>query len=213
MVLIALTIIEKKKEKLHVKKIFQHLDLNKKHVLFKRALFVFLMLGISRGFITSYVFPLFLQEVGFDVKVIGTLLGIQGVLIGFSVFYLGKLKRKFLFYWALFYSFILFLIGISAIILEITLVGFLVTIFGITQGIRVVFEEDIFSQITKDGSYSTDIALLATGFHFGSTISLALSGFLITLYGFSPVFLLSALIFLISAFYIYNTFHKKIGII
>jgi len=134
-------------------------------------------------------------------------------LIALSTFYVGKLKRKFLFYWALFYSSVLFLIGISAIILETTLVGFLVIIFGIAQGIRVVFQEDIFSQITKDESHSTDIALLATGFHFGSTISLALSGFLITLYGFSPVFLLSALIFLISAFYIYNTFHKKIGII
>ncbi|MBZ9569382.1 MFS transporter [Patescibacteria group bacterium] len=204
-ILIALTIVERKRGRFRVKEIFDHLDLNKKHVLFKKALFLFLMFGISLGFITGYVFPLFLKEIGFEPKTIGILLGAQMFLMGLSTFYVGKLKGKFLFYWALFYSIVLSLIGLSGT----ALVGFFVIIFGIANGIVPVFQEDIFYKITRNGTYSTDIGLLTTSLHFGRTISLALSGFIITFYGFGPVFLLSALIFIIFSLYIYNTFIKR----
>ena len=204
-ILIALTIMERKRRRFQVKEVLAYLDLNKKHVLFKKALFLFLIFGISLGLTAGYVFPLFLKEIGFEPRTIGILLGIQMFLMGLATFYIGKLKGKFLFYFGLFYSIILSLIGFPGG----ALVGFLVIIFGIANGIVPVFQEDIFSKITRDRTYGTDIGLLTTSFHFGRTISLALSGFLITFFGFGFVFLLSALIFIIVSFSVYKTFIKR----
>lgn len=204
-ILIALRIIEEKKEKFRFKEAFGYLDLEQKHPLFKKSLFLFLIMGISLGFTAGYVFPLFLKEIGFEPRVIGILLGVQMFLMGLSTFYIGKLKGKFLFYFGLLYSVVLSLIGISGGVL----VGFLVIILGITNGIVPVFQEDIFSKIARGGTYGTDIGLLTTGFHFGRTVSLASSGFLITFYGFGLVFLLSALIFIVFSFSAYNTFIKR----
>lgn len=201
-VLITATIVERNKEKFQIKEVLKNLDFRKKHVLFKKSLFLFLLMGISIGFIGSYVFPLFLKEMGVKPEMIGILLGVQMLLMGLSTFNMGKFRIKSLFYMALFYSIILSLIGFSGAILA----GVLIITFGIFRGVIHIFQEDIFSKITKDGTYSTDIGLLTTSLHFGRTISLALSGFIITSYGFGLLFLLSALVFSIFALCRYKVF-------
>jgi len=70
-------------------------------------------------------------------------------------------------------------------------------------------QEGIYSKVTKDGTYATDIGLLLLGFHGGRTVTLALSGFLITFYGFNFLFSLSALIFVLFFSYAYYIFKGK----
>jgi len=62
-------------------------------------------------------------------------------------------------------------------------------------------------KIANEDSYGTDIGLLWTGFHVGETLSLAMSGFLISMWGFIPPFVMSALIS--TLFYIPSYFILK----
>jgi len=62
-------------------------------------------------------------------------------------------------------------------------------------------------KVSKKGSYGTDIGLLMMGLHGGTTVSLAISGFLIALWGFMVPFVLSASIFVI--FYVSAYFLLK----
>jgi len=203
----ALAIIEKKKGKFRIEKAFDNLDLRKRGVTFKKVLIFFLLLGLSFGLIAGYVFPLFLIENKFNPEIIGALLGIQIFLSGLSLYFsIGKFSfEKIILYGGLFYSIILFLIGFTSSLLAIAF--FL--IFGIADGVMINVQEGIYSKVTKDGTYATDIGLLLIGFHGGRTITLALSGFLITFYGFSFLFSLSALIFVFCFSYAYYIFREK----
>jgi len=203
----ALAIVEKKKGKFRIEKAFDNLDLRKKGVTFRKVLFLFLLLGLSFGLIAGYVFPLFLIENKFSPEIIGTLLGIQILLSGFSIYFsIGKGRLdKIILYGGLFYSLVLFLIGFSSSILAVAFI----LIFGIADGIITNVQEGIYSKVTKDGTYATDIGLLLLGFHGGRTVTLALSGFLITFYGFNFLFSLSALIFVLFFSYAYYIFKGK----
>ena len=64
--------------------------------------------------------------------------------------------------------------------------------YGFVEGIAGVGQEGILSRITDKDSYGTDIGLLMMGLHVGETLSLALSGLLISLWGFVAPFLLTA---------------------
>jgi len=65
------------------------------------------------------------------------------------------------------------------------------------EGLLSIGQEGILSNIAKEESYGIDIGLLMMGLHSGNTLSLALSGFLISWWGFTAPFVLSGFIFVV----------------
>lgn len=189
--LIALTIEERKFQS---KMLFKFFDFKRKHPLFKKGLFLFLLSGLSVGFTGGYIFPLFLKSLGFETKSIGILLGFQMLLMGLFAFFLEKIKREKWLWFGILYSAILFLIGYFK---NVFLISVLVLFLGLISAILTVFQEDLFSKLARDETYATDIGLLTAAVHLGRTISLAFSGFLIEFYGFYSVFFLAGSIFII----------------
>jgi len=72
-----------------------------------------------------------------------------------------------------------------------------VVAYGVVEGLLSIGQEGILSRVTSEGSYSTDIGLLMMGLHGGNTLSLALSGFFIEMWGFAAPFLMSASVFMV----------------
>jgi hypothetical protein len=71
--------------------------------------------------------------------------------------------------------------------------GAFLVVFGFIEGMSSIGQEGILSKICDKESYGTDIGLLMFGLHAGETISLALSGVLIAVWGFAAPFLFAAL--------------------
>jgi hypothetical protein len=91
------------------------------------------------------------------------------------------------------FSITLFLLGFTGWILA----AFLVIFFGFVQGMASIGQEGILTRISDRESYGTDIGLLMMGLHLGESLSLALSGVLIALWGFAAPFMLAALTYTI----------------
>jgi MFS family permease len=175
------------------KRALHYLDLRKKEKMFRIFLVLFFVMGLSFGFKGGYVFPLFLEENRFDAEAIGVFIGVQTLLAGLSLYLFSsktKLEKLILlsgFLYSLFLLSLVFSSHLSA--------AFLVVMFGLADGLVGGGSEGILAKITGEKSYGTDIGLLMMGLHAGITISLAMSGFLIALWGFAVPFLSSALIF------------------
>ncbi len=204
---LSLKIVEKKARKFEINKIFEMLNLEKKSIFFKKALLAFFILGLSLGLTAYYIFPLFLKENGYGTELIGMILGIQTFIAGISInYFLNKLSFKKIIVYStiLYFSFLILLC-----FLRNFFAGLILIFFGIPLGILTLGTEAIFSKVTTNNfAYGTDIGLLMTTFHAGRTISLALSGFLISFYGFSLLFLLSAFIFLFYTLILLKTFER-----
>ena len=190
----SLLLTERKKRSGFSKKGALHfLDLRKKEKMFRIFFVLFFVMGLSFGFKGGYVFPLFLEENRFDAEAIGFLIGGQTLLAGLSLYLFSrkaKLERLILlsgFLYSLFLLSLVFSSHLSA--------AFLVVMFGFAEGLVGGGSEGILAKITGEKSYGTDIGLLMMGLHGGTTISLAMSGFLIALRGFAVPFLSSALVF------------------
>jgi MFS family permease len=195
---LSLLLVREKKKKFSVRKALRYLDFRRKEKIFKIFLLLFLLMGLSFGFRSGYVFPLFLSENGFDTEAIGVLLGLQTLLAGFFLYFFTRKIRidKLILLSGLSYSALFILLSFSSY----ESAAFLVVAFGAVDGLLGGGVEGILSKITREESYGTDIGLLMMGLHFGTTISLAISGLLISLLGFAAPFLLSASILV--AFYI-----------
>ncbi|MFQ6065139.1 MAG: MFS transporter [Candidatus Bathyarchaeia archaeon] len=191
---VSLLLAERKKRRDISKKGALHfLDLRKKKRVFTVFLILFLVMGLSFGFKSGYIFPLFLEENRFDTEAIGIFIGVQTLLAGLSLYLFSKKVRleRLILLSGLLYSLILLLLGFSSHLSA----AILVIVFGFADGLVGGGSEGILTKITGEESYGTDIGLLMMGLHGGTTISLALSGFIIALWGFTVPFLLSALIF------------------
>lgn len=191
----------KKRRGFSTKKALHYLDVRKKERMFTIFLILFFVMGLSFGFRGGYVFPLFLEENEFDAEAIGVFLGAQTLLAGLSLYSFSKrvtLERLILLSGFL-YSLFLFSLGFSSSLSA----GFLVILFGLADGLVGGGSERILAKITGETSYGTDIGLLMMGLHVGTSISLAISGFLIAIWGFAVPFIFSSLtfpIFFISAY-------------
>jgi len=193
---ISLLLVNRRKERFSIKRAFQHLDIRNKEKVFKKFLLLFFIMGLSFGFKSGYVFPWFLDENGFDAETIGVFLGIQTLLAGlFSYMFTKKIKiEKLILLSGFLYSLILLLLGF----LSYLVAAFLVVIYGVVDGLLSGGLEGILLKISKKESYGTDIGLLMMGLHGGTTVSLAVSGFLVDLSGgFMVPFFLSACIFVV----------------
>lgn len=187
-----------KKKVFRLKHAMSYMDLRNKGRAFTLFLLLFFMMGLSLGFRSEYVFPLFLNENGFDAETIGVLIGAQTLLAGLSSYMFTKKVRveKLILLSGFLYSTLLLLLGFS----EGLLAGVFVVMLGVVDGLVSGGQEGVLFKITKKESYGTDIGLLMIGIHGGTTISLALSGFLIASWGFLAPFSFSALAFI--AFYV-----------
>jgi len=189
-VFLSLFLVGERKKQFSVKKALRFLDFRKKKRLFKIFLILFFVIGLSYGFRGGFVIPLFLDNHGYAAETIGLILGMYGLLAGVFSYVFSKSNNMKL------------LILVSGVLYSVTFfsLGFLSSIFasalliayGFVEGMAVIGQEGILSKITDKSSYGTDIGLLMTGLHIGETLSLALSGLLISIWGFAVPFLLTA---------------------
>ena len=207
---ISLRLKETNREKFKVTRLIHFLDLRKKGKTFKKFLISFFFLGLSQGLIRGYVFPYFLKESGVEPTAIGILLAIQILLSGLVLNLFARTNLKKIFVWGgLFYSLTLFLPALSGYMLG----AIFIVLFGFAIGIGDLLSEGIFSIITKKGSYGSDIGLLETGFHAANTISQGVSGIVISVLGFSPLFCFSSIIFIIFLSITYHNLKSQTTVI
>jgi len=195
---VSMLLIGERKRRFSAARVLHLLDFRKKNRVFKVFLILFFVMGLSFGFRSGFVFPLFLSANGFNAETIGLLLGLQILLAGlFSYLFVRRFGiGKLILVSGGLYTVALISLGFSSS----ALAAILAVSYGIIEGLLSITQEGILSRISSEGSYGTDIGLLMTGLHVGNTLSLAMSGFLISRWGFAVPFLLSALIF--SIFYV-----------
>jgi len=189
----SLLLASRRKEKFNVTKALHFLDFRRKGKVFKMFIILFFVMGLSFGLRSGFVFPLFLSANGFDAEAVGVLIGLQILLAGlFSYLFAKRVKMgKLILASGVFYTVVLVLLGFSFSMFA----GALVVVYGVVDGLLSIGQEGILSKITSEESYGSDIGLLMMGLHSGNTLSLALSGFLISLWGFMAPFLISAFVF------------------
>ncbi len=202
---LSLLLVSRRKKKLNVTEALHLLDFRKKKRIFKTFLAMFFVMGLSFGFRSGFVFPLFLSNNGFDAEAIGVLLGLQILLAGvFSYLFARRVEiRKLILMSGVLYTVTLILLGFSSSVFA----GILVIAYGVVEGLLSIGQEGILSRITGKESYGTDIGLLMMGLHGGNTLSQAMSGLFISMWGFAAPFLMSASIF--TLFYVNSYFILK----
>jgi len=183
---------DKNKKDIKIIETLKSFDFKNKSKKFKKFFFIFFILGLYWGLIGGYIFPLFLKNVGFANKSVGLLLGTRALIGGVVVYAfrsVGKGKNKLI-------------IGgiLSALIVvlypfvNINTLSVLIIFTGIFNVIFNAGQETIFIQATSGDSLAGDIGLLLTGVHVGMAVTQALSGFLISSFGFGFIFVLSSIL-------------------
>ena len=196
-VLVALTLKREKKEEFEFSKALRFLDFRKKEKLFRKFLILFCMMGVSLGLVGGFVLTWYLDANGFSLEAIGLIIGMQILLAGIFSHLFSKTTRtkQSILLSGIMFALTFVILGFTAPILAAALIVF----YGATQGIASIGQEAIASRISDKRSYGTDIGLLWTGFHMTESLSLALTGIMISLWGFTVPFILSALTYLIFA--------------
>lgn len=195
-------LVDKKRYKISVLSILRALDFRNKSKQFKNFVAIFFLIGLSWGFSDSYIFPLFLKEIGISVESMGLLLGIRILLIGIFTYLFHSIwsnKNKILI-GGLLTSLLFLILPFS----NKATIPFLIVLLGTVGGIGVAGREAIFTEVADHNSLGADIGILMIGSHVGMTISEAISGFVITSFGFSMVFFAAAIfyaLFSLAAFY------------
>ncbi len=196
-VLTALTLKREKKEEFAFSKALRFLDFRKKEKLFRKFFILFCLMGVSFGLIGGFVFTWYLDANGFNLETIGLIIGMQILLAGVFSHLLSRTTRtrqSILLSGIMFAATFLILV-FSAPLLAAVLIVF----YGAIQGIASIGQEAIASRISDKRSYGTDIGLLWTGFHLTESLSLALTGIMISQWGFTVPFILAALTYLVFA--------------
>jgi len=196
-VLVALTLKRGKKEEFDFSKALRFLDFRKKEKLFKKFLALFCMMGVSLGLIGGFVLTWYLDANGFNLETIGLILGSQILLAGmFShIFSKTTRTRQSILLSGIMFAATFLILGFAFPFLAAALIVF----YGAIQGIASIGQEAIASRISDKRSYGTDIGLLWTGFHITESFSLALTGIIISQWGFTTPFVLAGLTYLLFA--------------
>jgi len=196
---------DKVKRKISPSAIVKALDFRRKSKKFKNFVGIFFLLGLSWGFITGYILPLFLKTMGVPVENIGLLLGIRVLFNGISIYVFSSIwtgKRKIL-VGGLLISSIIALLAFS----NYTTLPVLIVLLGMVSGIADAGYETIFVSVVDHDSLGRDIGILLIGTHVGISITQALSGFVITSFGFPVLFFSAAMLytlFSLAAYYNMN---------
>lgn len=196
-VLVALTLKRGKKEEFDFSKALRFLDFRKKEKLFRKFLILFCMMGVSLGLIGGFVLTWYLDANGFNLETIGLILGTQILLAGMFSHLFSKTTRtrQSILLSGIMFAVTFLILGFAAPFIAAALIVF----YGAIQGIASIGQEAIASRISDKQSYGTDIGLLWTGFHITESLSLALTGIMISQWGFTVPFVLAALTYLIFA--------------
>jgi len=184
-----------KKQSFKIAEALRFLDFRKKDKIFKISLILFFAVGLSGGFRGGFVLPVFLSEKGFSDEMVGLIIGMQILIAGLFSYLFSRSSemRKLILISGIIYTLTFLSLGFLGAVAA----GILIIAYGFVEGMNSIGQEGILSRICAKESYGTDIGLLMTGLHIGETISLALSGILISLCGFAFPFILSALSYLV----------------
>ncbi|MCJ7422832.1 MFS transporter [Candidatus Bathyarchaeota archaeon] len=196
-VLVAMTLERGKKEEFDLSKALRFLDFRKKEKPFRRFFILFCMMGLSLGLIGGFVLAWYLDANGFNLEMIGLILGAQVLLAGvFShLFSRTTRTRQSILLSGVMFAITFLVLGFAGPFL----VAALIVLYGAVQGIASIGQEAIASKISDKRSYGIDIGLLWTGFHITESLSLALTGIMISQWGFAAPFGLAALTYSIFA--------------
>lgn len=196
-VLVALTLKRGKKEEFDFSKALRFLDFRKKEKLFRKFLILFCMMGVSLGLIGGFVLTWYLDASGFNLETIGLIFGTQILLAGMFSHLFSKTKRtrQSILLSGIMFAVTFLILGFAAPFIAAALIVF----YGAIQGVASIGQEAVASRISDKRSYGTDIGLLWTGFHITESLSLALTGIMISQWGFTAPFVLAALTYLIFA--------------
>ncbi len=184
---------DKTRSTLNLKHAFKSLDVRYRNKRFKNFIWIFLLIGLSWGFIAGYILPLFLDGMGVPVGMIGLLLGVRILMNGLSVYVFSSIwsgKTKLLVGGTLFSILLILLPSVEYSVMPIILV-----MMGTVAGISDAGYETIFTSITDRNSLGKDMGILMIGVQLGMAVTQALSGFVITNLGFSAMFTMSAILY------------------
>ena len=201
-------LVNKKKDGFNFFSILRALDFRGKDKKFKNFLAIFFLIGLSWGLSSSYVFPLFLKEIGVSLENIGLLLGLRALLVGVFIYSL----HSFLFTWSNKEKVLIggLLTALTLLILPFTsikVLPLLIIMMGAVTGIGAAGREAIFVEVADHNSLGADIGILMIGTHVGMSTAEAMSGFIIESFGFSIIFIAASVLyalFSLAAFYNMN---------
>lgn len=187
-------------------KAFKSMDFRNRTKEFKKFLALFLISGISDGFIAGYVFTVFLSSIGMNAEFIGIVLAAKLLITGICAYFFTKTDIiRLLLIGGMMYCVSLLLLGFSNTVFAVAVL----VLLGAANGLIINVSEAFLSSITSGEAYAADIGLLLTSFHIGRTASLFSSGFVIASYGFPTVFVLSSAAYAFFTFLTYKVVKRK----
>ena len=189
--LIALTLKREERGRFDFSKALRFLDFRKKEKTFRKFLILFCIMGVSMGLVGGFVFTWYLDASGFSLETIGLVLGAQILAAGLFSHLFSKTERtrQTILVAGILFAVTFLVLGFAAPFLGAALLAF----YGAVQGIASIGQEAITSRISDKRSYGTDIGLLWTGFHIAESFSLAITGIMISQWGFTVPFVVAAL--------------------
>lgn len=184
------------REKLDVKRLVQALDFRRRGAKFKNFIIIFTLLGLSWGFISGYILPVFLSSIGVAVPSIGLLLGARalcnaGVLYLFNRVWTGK--RKIIVGGLLF----AFMLGALALFAQsgVMAVSMIVVLTGLVAGVADAGFETIFVSVSDHNFVGRDIGIIMIGLQAGQSLTQGLSGYVIAYMGYPAMFFMAAMLY------------------
>ncbi|MFH0818253.1 MAG: MFS transporter [Candidatus Micrarchaeota archaeon] len=180
--------------KLNLRRIASQLDVRKKPKFLIYTSIVMSLPPLAGSALFRLALPLYLQSQGFDYIEIGLLIGVQWLARGLTLF--SAIKRLSMSQVALSGSVLLALPLIALPFAPPHIILLLMIVFGIGLGMtEIMWEKNVFSATKGSKVISTDIAIVQTLPNLASFLSLAIGGFIISWFGYWPIFLFSAVFY------------------
>jgi predicted MFS family arabinose efflux permease len=190
---------------IRIRKTLKILDIRKRGKDLKKFTFLYLISGFSSGLTKNYILILLLKSLGFTTETIGILLGLNILFLGLSSIVTRRIElKKLVLMGGISYSILIFSLGLS----NYWMAALLILVIGFSRGMNRGVFEAIISKVSDINSYGSDVGILTTGSHISQAITLALSGLIITYFGFFGVFSLASLFFVVHFILLYITVKK-----
>ena len=192
----------RRKAKVKFGKIFGQLDFRSKSDFLKRTSLVLILQSVATTVPLTLIFPLFLNEMGYDYWLIGLVVAAYYLVSAVVAFFLSKKGEVYVFV-CMWVGAFLFLFGAAAIPLlhGVWVIPFIL-LMGIGDGTSMpIWEILIFNSVRSKKDVSSDIALLHTPPNLCSAVGLILGGVLVKSVGYWSVFLLCGVLFALFSYF------------
>ena len=183
-------------------KIFGQLDFRSKSDFLKRTSLVLILQSVATTVPLTLIFPLFLNEMGYDYWLIGLVVAAYYLVSAVVAFFLSKKGEVYVFV-CMWVGAFLFLFGAAAVPLlhGVWVIPFIL-LMGIGDGTSMpIWEILIFNSVRSKKDVSSDIALLHTPPNLCSAVGLILGGVLVKSVGYWSVFLLCGVLFALFSYF------------